>query len=126
MAESKTTKHGEHHEHGIGRYIVVWLALLVGTILTVVTGRMEFGAANIYIAMLIACTKAALVVLFFMHLWESGAVHKMVFVVSVLFVLVLVLGVFGDLIRRYKYALPANGPPGGGAFIQHGSKGSGQ
>jgi cytochrome c oxidase subunit 4 len=100
-----------HQGHGIGRYVAVWLALLVFTVLTVWTGRMELGAANIYVAMAIASTKATLVVLFFMHLWESGSVNKMVFVSSVVFVIVLMVGVFGDLMFRLPSALPPGVPP---------------
>jgi cytochrome c oxidase subunit IV len=103
-------QHREHHEHGLGRYVVIWLALLVLTVVTVVTGKIDLGAANIYVAMLIACTKATLVVLFFMHLLDTGNVNKLIFVVSVIFSVVLVIGVFGDLLRRYTYALPGHGP----------------
>ena len=43
---------------------------------------MDLGAANIFIAMAIATTKATLVVLFFMHLYDEGGVNRLVFVVS--------------------------------------------
>ena len=49
-----------------------------------VTGRIDLGAANIFIALAIATTKATLVVLFFMHLWDEGGVNRLVFVVSVI------------------------------------------
>jgi cytochrome c oxidase subunit 4 len=88
----------------------VWAILLVFTIVTVVTGRMDLGAANIFIALAIAVTKATLVVLFFMHLWDMGGVNRLVFVVSVLFAVVLILGVFGDLFVRLPVSLPNGGP----------------
>jgi cytochrome c oxidase subunit IV len=99
-----------HAEHGIGRYTAIYLILLVFTGLTVWTGRMDLGAANIFIAMAIATTKATLVVLFFMHLYDTGGVNRLVFVVSVLFVAVLMLGVFGDLLTRQSITLPNGGP----------------
>jgi caa(3)-type oxidase subunit IV len=99
-----------HGPHGIGRYVVIWLTLLLFTILTVVTGRMDLGAANIYLAMLIAVTKASLVVLFFMHMWDEGGVNRLVFVTSILFAVVLILGVFGDLVTRLPITLPNEGP----------------
>lgn len=112
----KTTKaaHGGGHEHshGIGRYVAVWAALIVGTIITVITGK---ATANIFVAMAIACTKAALVVLFFMHLWDEGGVNRLVFVVSLVFLATLLLGVFGDLMFRYKPTLPYGGPEGAAA-----------
>ena len=98
---------GAHEQHGIKRYIIVWLLLLVFTVLTVVTGKMT---ANIFLAMAIAITKATLVVLFFMHLWDEGGVNRMVFVVSIIFVAVLLLGTFGDLMTRNPMTLPNEGP----------------
>jgi cytochrome c oxidase subunit 4 len=95
-----------HEEHGPGRYVVIWLALLTFTITTVVTGRMDLGSANLPLALIIATVKATLVVLFFMHLWDSEGINRLVFGVAVLFVLVLLLGVFGDLWTRMPDALP--------------------
>ena len=96
-----------HEKHGIGRYVGIWLILLFLTILTVVTGKMT---ANIYLAMGIATLKATLVVLFFMHLWDEGGVNRMVFVVSAVFVAVLMLFTFGDLMTRPNMTLPYEGP----------------
>jgi cytochrome c oxidase subunit IV len=101
--------------HGIGTYAVIWAILLVFTALTVWTGKTDLGRANIFIAMFIAITKATLVVLFFMHLKDSGGVIRLVFVVSVLFVVVLLLGVFGDLFTRLPMTLPPNAGPVHGA-----------
>ena len=71
---------------------------------------MDLGAANIFVAMAIAITKATLVVLFFMHLYDEGGVNRLVFVVSLLFVAVLMLFVFGDLMTRLPMSLPNEGP----------------
>jgi cytochrome c oxidase subunit 4 len=111
VADNNKPKQGAHAAaHGIGRYAIVWAALLVFTGLTIWTGRMDLGAANIIIALVIATTKATLVVLFFMHLWDMGGVNRLVFVVSVLFLVVLILGVFGDLMVRLPVTLPNGGP----------------
>jgi cytochrome c oxidase subunit IV len=107
---SPGAQHGAHEDHGIKRYIIVYLALLAFTLLTYVTGRMDLGAANIFVAMAIAVTKATLVVLFFMHLYDEGGVNRLVFVVSLLFVAVLMLFVFGDLMTRISMSLPNEGP----------------
>ena len=64
--------------------IAVWLILLFFTMLTVVTGHMNLGAANIFIALAIAITKATLVVLFFMHLFYDKLFHSVIIVVGVL------------------------------------------
>lgn len=94
------------HEHGAGRYVLIWAALLVFTLTTVITGRMDLGGANLPLALIIATVKATLVVLFFMHLWDSEGINRLVFCVALLFVLVLIAGVFGDLLTRMPDALP--------------------
>jgi cytochrome c oxidase subunit 4 len=108
--QSVPPSHGEEHAHGPGRYVLIWVILLGFTALTVVTGRMDLGAANLPIALAIASVKATLVVLFFMHLSESGGANRLVFVVSLIFVLVLMLGVFGDLLTRNPMSLPSGAP----------------
>ncbi|HEY0710087.1 MAG TPA: cytochrome C oxidase subunit IV family protein [Polyangia bacterium] len=101
----------DHHgHHGIGRYIVIWAILIAFSVLTVVTGSMDLGTANIYLAMAIATTKATLVLLFFMHLWEETAVNRLIFITSVLFALVMLVGIFGDLVTRAPSILPNGGP----------------
>ena len=53
-------------------YIGVWLALVAGTILTYLVALVDLGALNNVVMLLIACTKASLVILFFMHVrWSS-------------------------------------------------------
>lgn len=98
------------HGHGAGRYLVIWGLLLLFTVTTVVTGRMDLHGANLPLALVIATIKATLVLLFFMHLWDSEGINRLVFSVSIVFVLVLLLGVFGDLWTRLPEALP----PGAG------------
>lgn len=115
MAQDKQhgkSEHGGAHaeHHGIGRYVAIWLILLGFTALTVATGKTDLGQANIFIAMAIALTKATLVVLFFMHLWDEGGVNRLVFVVSVFFAVLLMLGVFGDVMTRLPSAVPNGGP----------------
>ena len=53
-------------------YYMVFLALMVGTILTVVVARFDLGVLNNLTMLTIACGKALLVILFFMHVrWSS-------------------------------------------------------
>jgi cytochrome c oxidase subunit IV len=110
LAQHHIAHKGSEGSHGIGRYLLIWALLIAFTVLTVVTGKIDLGAANIFIAMLIATTKATLVVLFFMHLWDEGGVNRLVFVVSLLFLVVLLLGVFADLMWRLPISLPNEGP----------------
>jgi cytochrome c oxidase subunit 4 len=98
------------HTHGVGRYWLVWAALIAGTIGTVITGRMDLGQFNILIALLIATTKASLVVLFFMHMTETPTANRIVFITSLVFAVVLIIGVFGDLWTRAGMTLPSIAP----------------
>jgi cytochrome c oxidase subunit 4 len=53
-------------------YVGIWLALIVGTVLTVLAAEVDLGLFNNVVMLTIACTKAALVVLFFMHVrWST-------------------------------------------------------
>jgi len=106
VADKSKRDDGHAHEHGPGRYVLIWMALLALTVTTVVTGHMDLGGANLPLAMGIATVKATLVVLFFMHLWDAEGINRLVFGVAVVFVLVLLAGVFGDLLTRMPDALP--------------------
>ena len=66
--------HG-HHDVGkeVRKYMIVFGALLVGTIVTVLASYVDFGShgVNVAVALLIATVKAALVAAFFMHLIDE-------------------------------------------------------
>jgi len=69
------SEHDTHHDVSkhIRGYLIVFVALIIGTILTVWASRIHFGAegsntANIVVALIIALTKAFLVAGYFMHL----------------------------------------------------------
>ena len=59
----------------IPKYLIVFAVLVVGTILTYVTAQLDldfiFPGANTLLALLIAFTKMAVVMLFFMHVYWS-------------------------------------------------------
>ena len=61
-------------EHIVPRstYFTIFAALLVGTALTVFAATIDFGRMNDIIAMTIAVTKMALVLLYFMHVRYSS------------------------------------------------------
>jgi cytochrome c oxidase subunit 4 len=84
---SATAEHHDDHEHGIAHVATVKTlvatgsTLLVLTLVTVLATRIDFGAnINLALAMVIAVTKATLVVLFFMHLRYDRLFHTVVFV----------------------------------------------
>ena len=60
-------------------------SLLVLTLVTVLATKIDFGAnINLAVAMVIAVTKATLVILFFMHLRYDKLFHTVVFVSAIL------------------------------------------
>jgi cytochrome c oxidase subunit IV len=73
-------------------YFAVFIALLIGTGLTVYAASLDLGPFNAPVALTIATIKATLVALFFMHV--KGASEKLtkLVVVSALFFLLLLLG----------------------------------
>jgi cytochrome c oxidase subunit 4 len=55
-----------------GLYYLVFLALMIGTFLTIFVAKFDLGVMNNVLMLTIACTKALLVVLFFMHVrWST-------------------------------------------------------
>jgi cytochrome c oxidase subunit IV len=53
-------------------YYLIFGALMIGTALTVGAAFVDMGALNNVVMLAIACTKALLVILFFMHVrWSS-------------------------------------------------------
>ena len=95
----------------VGRFLGVWIALLVLTAATFGFHHIALGRAALPVALGIAAVKSALVVLFFMELWEHRGANRMVFVVSVLFLLLLMAFTVADVVTRFPLAMP-NAPAG--------------
>ena len=57
----------------------IWGVLIVLTGLTIAVARVDLGFLNVVVALSVACTKALLVVFFFMHLkYENFTIKAMV------------------------------------------------
>ncbi len=120
MAEPIARKEHEKLSHShVGRYLAVWIALLVLTVLTYVLARIQLpGVWAILVALLIAVCKGTLVALFFMHLWDQAGANRLVFVTSLVFVALLIGLVIADNATRFPLANPpgsAGALPMGGA-----------
>lgn len=62
----------EHHVAPLKLYYTIFGALLIGTIITVAVAFVDLGPMNNVVMLGIACTKALLVVLYFMHVrWST-------------------------------------------------------
>ena len=92
--------YGPHHVTSSKTFLNVLLALLVLTVITVAASRVDFGAANLLIAMLIASVKASLVIAIFMHVKWDTAINKIVFLSSFLFLSLLLIFTLSDQATR--------------------------
>jgi len=81
-------------------YLGVFLALCVGTVLTVEAAGHDFGALNTPIALGIAVVKATLVVLYFMHVRYSPRLVTLMLLSGVAFLALLVLFTLSDYVSR--------------------------
>jgi cytochrome c oxidase subunit 4 len=79
------------HVSSLKLYIGIWIALLAGTLLTVIAAGIDLGPFNAVVALTIATIKATLVVLFFMHVKYAHEKLTKVVIVSALFWLAILL-----------------------------------
>ncbi|MBI4237049.1 MAG: c-type cytochrome [Deltaproteobacteria bacterium] len=118
---SDASQSPKHHDHK-SVYVRVWLALLILTAITVGVAYQDYGVMNIFVAMLIATIKAALVILFFMHLKYDNKFNQVVFLSSFVFLAVFVALTAADLFDRgvERPAIAATPPTaaGGGASAE--------
>ena len=77
MTDQKEMEESQHHIVSPVIYIIIGGSLLVLTGLTVGAAFLELGIFNPIVALLIACIKAILVVLFFMHVKYSSKLTKL-------------------------------------------------
>jgi cytochrome c oxidase subunit 4 len=112
------TSGANDHSH-VGRYAIVWVALLVFTFLTFGLSRLHIpGGWGVVVALGIASAKGALVALFFMHLWDQTGANRLVFLTSLVFVALLVGLTLLDNATRFPLANPPGSEgalPAGGA-----------
>lgn len=82
-------------------YVTIFLALMVGTALTVFAAFQDFpGALNVVIAMTIAVAKATLVVLYFMHVRYSARLIWVIMASALFWLAILFAFTFSDYRTR--------------------------
>ncbi len=102
-----STAHSEGKHLGPAQYVMVWVALLVLTGVTVAVWKTDLSlGARVAVALLVATVKAALVAVFFMHLWEEKGVARLTLVVSAVFVALLIGLTLADNATRFPFANP--------------------
>jgi len=101
------TTHSEGKHLGPAQYVMVWVALMVLTGVTLAVWKADLGySARVAVALGVALVKAALVAVFFMHLWEERGVARLTLVVAGLLVLLLIGLTLVDNATRFPYANP--------------------
>jgi cytochrome c oxidase subunit 4 len=129
--ESRQEAHNMEEHHGAGRYWLIWGVLLVLTLVTVYTGKMHMPSFGLALALIIAATKGTLVTLYFMHLIDHRGANRLVFSVSILFVLLMLAVPLLDLGTRFRGSNPPGSqysdlqPPDIGANVKEGRFGGG-
>jgi cytochrome c oxidase subunit 4 len=88
--------HSEKHTPHYGIYIIVWLALLILTGVTVAVAGINFGGLTVATALLIASIKSYLVLTIFMHLKSESKVFSIFVGVALLFLLISFVLLFAD------------------------------
>ena len=82
-------------------YLVIFLALMVGTTLTVMAAFYDFpGPLNAVVALTIAVVKATLVVLYFMHVRYSGRLIWLVIAAALVWMAIMFAITFSDYWTR--------------------------
>jgi cytochrome c oxidase subunit IV len=92
--------HPANHVVPVGIYLAVFAALMVLTVVTVAASRVDLGAFNTPLALVIAVTKAVLVVLFFMHVKYGPRVIGLVLAAAMLYLFHLIVGTGADYVSR--------------------------
>lgn len=89
-----------HHVPPVRLYMAIFGALIVGTILTVVVAKFDFGVMNNVIMLTIAIAKALLVVLYFMHVRWSSRLTWVVAASGFFWLLILFVFTMADYMSR--------------------------
>jgi cytochrome c oxidase subunit IV len=90
-------------------YVAIFLALMVGTALTVLAAFYDFpGPLNAVVAMTIAVIKATLVVLYFMHVRYSGRLVWLVIAAALLWLAIMFAITFSDYWTRTWFSTIAS------------------
>src|SRR5713226_5719773 len=95
-------QHSEHAGHVPSRkpYFMVWAALMIFTGLTVWVAGLNLGPFNDVAALVIAFTKATLVVLIFMHVAHSSRLTKLTVVSGLVWLAIMISLTLGDYVTR--------------------------
>lgn len=81
-------------------YFLIYAVLIALTVTTTGMAYVDLGPFNVYIALTIAIIKATLVVLFFMHVKESGGITRVYVAAGFFWLAILILLTITDYMSR--------------------------
>ncbi len=111
-------EHGAHTEHivPVSTYLLVFLALLVGTALTTWVAYIDLGKWNTVVALVIAFCKMILVVLFFMHVKYATGLTRVIIIAGFFWLAIMITLTCQDELTRTWEIVP-QGWLGNGSMI---------
>jgi len=92
--------HAAPHIMPMGQYMAVFAGLILLTTLTVALSFVEMHQAHLYVGLLIASAKAALVILFFMHVLHAHRLIWSAAIAAMLFLGILIVLTMSDYLAR--------------------------
>jgi cytochrome c oxidase subunit 4 len=90
--------------------LVVWVALMIGTWLTVSASNVDLGFLNIWVGLAIATAKAVLVGLYYMHLRWDKPFNTFVFLAAFLFLFIFIGFAMMDTAHYQPDLIPGYSP----------------
>ena len=103
--------HSEHTGHGVHivpvrTYLLVFVALMIGTALTTGAAYVDLGRWNTVVALAIATTKMLLVVLFFMHVKYATGLTRVAILAGFFWLGIMVALSCSDELTRHWEIVP--------------------
>jgi cytochrome c oxidase subunit IV len=89
-----------HHIVTPATYIAVWITLLIATALTTGAAFIDLKDFNPVLALGIACFKAGIVILFFMHVYYVSRLTKLTVAAGFFTFIVLIMMTMSDYVSR--------------------------
>ena len=99
----------EHVVTPVRTYVIVFVGLLVGTLLTVLASEVDLGWANNIVAMAIAVAKAFAVLYFFMELRHSTRMTALTAAAGFFWLVLMLAMIMMDYWSRHAVVLPVAG-----------------
>ena len=94
------------HVDSVKTYVLVFLGLIFLTVATTAVAFVNLGPFSVVAALGIACCKALLVALFYMHVRHSTKLTRLVLLGGLMWLAILLLLTLGDVMSRGWVGVP--------------------